>query len=691
MWPARGAPVVCGETVYFAAGIWPFMGVFVHAVDIGTGQPVWTNSGSGSNYIVQQHDSPAFAGIAPQGYLAVNDNYVLVSGGMTVPAVFERQTGRFVYYRPGDRELGRDQGGYEVLLGPDWFANHGRLHRLTDGEPLAQAPVDLITPQSVLGVSGKHLVVSQMQIVRYVETSVDKKGKETHTIKHKLPESFRVPLPEGITQIHLQAGDQLVASDGGSRVALLNIPKSEADACLCAVGDQSECGRLANACRRRPADHRRHDGTIRCYGAAEQSPATPVVVNDAPGPIAGRGVRIGCSRRAKWLSCSPTPTARQGYAVIDQPRDLAWLLALVQQTQFHIIALHDDPQAIAALREGLRVNGVLGLAWRSCRESADGASAALPGGIDCGRHSHESRPRQEPSISPVPWHHCARTAEWRCCRARRHSSRRTPRRCPRFEMGGRVGNRGIAVDRAAHRSPAGRGTWTSQNGDAGNTLVSAEAHVKAPLGVLWFGGPSNREVLPRHGHGPVPQVIGGRLFIEGRDMLRAVDVYTGRLLWQREFKDVGIFYDNTDHHPGAGAIGGNYVCTSDSVYLAWGRRCLRLDPATGDDARRILSCRPTTPVSSRTGAISACRGPSRGRQFADAAAGPRTGRETRRGRHRTNSNARCRCFLLSAKAATAWWSWIVGAARCNGRATRSTTSVTTPSRSAAAKCSASTG
>jgi outer membrane protein assembly factor BamB len=77
-------------------------------------------------------------------------------------------------------------------------------------------------------------------------------------------------------------------------------------------------------------------------------------------------------------------------------------------------------------------------------------------------------------------------------------------------------------------------------------------------------------------------VIGGRLVIEGRDMLRATDVYTGRLLWQREFKNVGVFYDNTGHHPGAGAIGGNYVTTSDSIYLMWGRRCLRLDPATGE-------------------------------------------------------------------------------------------------------------
>ena len=56
--------------------------------------------------------------------------------------------------------------------------------------------------------------------------------------------------------------------------------------------------------------------------------------------------------------------------------------------------------------------------------------------------------------------------------------------------------------------------------------------VKAPLGLLWFGGPSHDGILPRHGHGPQPQVVDGRLFIEGVDMLRAVDVYTGRLLWE---------------------------------------------------------------------------------------------------------------------------------------------------------------
>ena len=70
----------------------------------------------------------------------------------------------------------------------------------------------------------------------------------------------------------------------------------------------------------------------------------------------------------------------------------------------------------------------------------------------------------------------------------------------------------------------------------------------SPLGLLWFGGSSNLDVLPRHGHGPPEQVIGGRLFIEGMNSLNCRDVYTGRVLWKRDFPDLrtfDIYYDAT--------------------------------------------------------------------------------------------------------------------------------------------------
>ena len=70
----------------------------------------------------------------------------------------------------------------------------------------------------------------------------------------------------------------------------------------------------------------------------------------------------------------------------------------------------------------------------------------------------------------------------------------------------------------------GSGEWTHQYGDIANTVCAKDKLVKPPLGLLWFGGPSHADVLPRHGHGPPQQVIDGRLFIEGIQVMSARDV-----------------------------------------------------------------------------------------------------------------------------------------------------------------------
>src|SRR5262249_36407870 len=109
----------------------------------------------------------------------------------------------------------------------------------------------------------------------------------------------------------------------------------------------------------------------------------------------------------------------------------------------------------------------------------------------------------------------------------------------------------------------GSGNWTHEHGDLSNTRVAPDQLVKAPLGILWFGGPSHEGILPRHGHGPQPQVIDGRLFIEGVDMFRAIDIYTGRLLWETRLPGVGQFFNNLAHQPGANAAGSNYVSSAN--------------------------------------------------------------------------------------------------------------------------------
>ncbi len=73
-------------------------------------------------------------------------------------------------------------------------------------------------------------------------------------------------------------------------------------------------------------------------------------------------------------------------------------------------------------------------------------------------------------------------------------------------------------------------------------------------------------------------------------------MYTGRVLWKREFEDLGtfdVYYDDTYedtpldpkynqvHIPGANGRGTNYVVTDDRVYILEGEVCHVLDPCDG--------------------------------------------------------------------------------------------------------------
>ena len=97
-WPARGGPVLKDGVIYFAAGIWPFMGIFIYALDADTGKIVWENDSTGPIYMRQPHNSPSYAGVAPQGTFVVAGDKLLIPCGRSMPACFDRHTGELLYY-----------------------------------------------------------------------------------------------------------------------------------------------------------------------------------------------------------------------------------------------------------------------------------------------------------------------------------------------------------------------------------------------------------------------------------------------------------------------------------------------------------------------------------------------------------------------------------------------------------------
>ncbi|MFW6164244.1 MAG: PQQ-binding-like beta-propeller repeat protein, partial [Planctomycetota bacterium] len=116
-WPLRTGVAVEDGIVYVTAGMWPSEGIYVHALRAETGAKVWTNASSGTRYVPQPHPgSFAMTGVSPQGYLLAREGQLFVPTGRSVPAAFDRGTGKLQYYRSQPTTWGHRWGGCWAFL-----------------------------------------------------------------------------------------------------------------------------------------------------------------------------------------------------------------------------------------------------------------------------------------------------------------------------------------------------------------------------------------------------------------------------------------------------------------------------------------------------------------------------------------------------------------------------------------------
>lgn len=592
LWPARGAPVIYDGTVYFAASIWPFMGTFIHALDAVSGEAIWTNSGSGSDFILQPHDSPAFAGVAPQGHLLATQDRLLVSGGRSVPAVYDRRTGEFLYFRTNTKS-----GGHAVYLGEDWFFNDGCMYEMADGRYVTDADVSVITRDAVIGVTEEGGIrTSSLQVIRH--TYVDEEQKEQEVAELPLLWEHRCDQP--VEKVFIKAGSRLYVGRHDGFVAGVDIPGPPT-----APGT----GRPAISWERTiegapwsmlAANGKlfvvTEEGRIYCFGGR----ATKVVAHPQATPD-------GEGRDAYWVDRArhilETTGVREGYCLALGVGTGRLVEELARQSNLRVIGLDPDAAKIERLRARLDAAGLYGMRIALL----DGDILSLPiapylaslivseDPAASGLGDDAFAERLFGLLRPYGGVTCLRLAG-----EARGAFLREARTAP-LENGA-VREEGAFVLLTRVGALPGSGDWTHQYGDVANTVCSTDQAVRAPLGLLWFGGPSHVDVLPRHGHGPPEQVVGGRLFIEGIGVMSARDVYTGRVLWRRELPGLttfGSYYDETFdpdpydrsynqvHIPGANAYGSNFVATADELYVATGQTCLVLDAASGETLREF--------------------------------------------------------------------------------------------------------
>lgn len=589
MWPARGGPVLYDEKIYFAAGIWPFMGIFIHALDAETGKVVWTNSGSGSTYIRQPHDAPAFAGVAPQGYLAVGGDRLLVSGGRSVPAAYDRKTGKLLYYRLAD---GWKCGAHAVTAVGEWFVNDAILYQAEDGKLLVPVGNGICTPNAVYSLRGGQLVAAGLPPVEIDYT--DKNGGKRKRVE--LKPRWRAALDPAPEKLFLRAGSRLYGGRNDGTLVAIDLPEDGAAAVswrgrvegipwsMLAAG-----GNLFVVTK---------NGHLYCFSAKKGAPTNYSLGKSSESRVDTAG---GWPSKAKKILdiCG----VNDGYCILLGVGSGRLIGELAGQSAFHIIGIDRDAKMIDTLRRKFDAAGLYGKRIHLLR--GDPFAYAFPPYLASLIVSVEGAGFTLKNVLAKTLFQFLRPYGGLGCfsvpAAKHRNFKRwvTKAKLDNAEVK-RAG--GFALLRRAGALP-GSAVWTHQYADSANSVVSKDKLVKVPLGLLWFGGPTNDKILPRHGHGPSPQVVGGRLFIEGPDILRAVDVYTGRLLWERELKGLGKFYDYTNHQPGANEIGSNYVSVEDGVYVMLPHSCLRLVPDTGGTAKEFALPAQNDEESARWGFI----------------------------------------------------------------------------------------
>ncbi|QDU11072.1 PQQ-binding-like beta-propeller repeat protein [Gimesia aquarii] len=575
-WPARGGPVLYDDTIYFAASIWPFMGTFIYALDAETGNVVWVNDSTSASYIKQPHSAPSFAGVAPQGTLVATEALLLVPGGRSVPAALDRKTGKLKYFHLG----GKGNGGSFVISNDSEFFVHTRYR----------------------GVRTYNLKTGLPSLYVHNEPVLDDKMLYSAILKNKQPliqayKKNHQPLwslaADGQGDL-IRAGNRLYAA-GEKTLSAITLPTTPEQKPHIAwqLPLKSQVLRLLAADEKLFAVTL--NGDIKAFGKpAKLSPQTqpkPESLLSDPQSIETANTLLEKARTKK------------GYAICYGADQESLLDAFLDQSQLRFIVIGQDPAKVQRLRTKYNSLGLYGS--RITVHEGTPESFQAPQHIarltllsEAFMESLNARLLKQIYRSVRPYGGLI----WMPQNEKR-STRETvaifhKAALPKAIYTGRaeqflIERKGALPDSA---------DWTHQYGDIANTVKSNDKRVKLPLGVLWFGGNTHDDILPRHGHGPPEQVVGGRTFLEGMNSLSARDVYTGEVLWRREFDDLGTFgiYFNTTyadtplstqynqkHIPGANARGTNYIATSNEVYLAIGSECHVLNATDGKTWRII--------------------------------------------------------------------------------------------------------
>ncbi|HUV38374.1 MAG TPA: PQQ-binding-like beta-propeller repeat protein, partial [Planctomycetota bacterium] len=470
-WPVSSGVVVADGKVCFSAGIWPFMDVFYHALDAGTGKVLWTNDETSTLFRAMSAGHPgatALSGPTPQGYALVAGDRLLIPCGRGLPACFDLKTGKFLYYESTGGGKGTVNSTVFVTAAGDYFFSGQGIFDAATGKQLRllPRPVRLTTEQAVFTdeAAWDH---------RQAVTETYKTWNGTEAKRVVVPKLFDLPR----NRLCIKAGRRLYAHNPGLLLAIDLPAEGEQPEIAWKIPFKETVGDML------AADGKLFvvttEGGIHCFGPGKVEPRT---LEAKPQPLPA--VDDDWTRRTSDILAQAG--VEPGYAVVLGIDSERLVEELVRQSPLHVIAVDTDEATVDALRRKLDAAGLYG--ERVSLHTADPGDFVLPqyfarlivvGVQQAPRRAFVERLFR--SLRPYGGVACFRTS------AERHATLAKDVTIAALP-GAEVKRAGDLTVLARVGPLEGAGTWTHDNGNAARQTCSTDRVARAPLGVLWFGG-----------------------------------------------------------------------------------------------------------------------------------------------------------------------------------------------------------
>jgi len=558
-WPARGAPAVVGDTVYYAAGIWPSDEIFVYALDCATGAVRWVNDDSGGIEMPQPHGgADAESGVSAQGYLVVSSQQatnvplasddepsprLLVPTGRAVPASFDLGDGKFQYFH---LQAYGQKGGFATMAVGSMFFNSGIAFDAASGkagETIGAGPFAAFPGGLVRGTE------KQVVAYRWVEQEkADRRGRASRV--WGLQPAWTAENVDCATTV-IVAGDTIVAGGNGT-VTLLDRSSGDVKQRLAVSGavyglSASDGHLIAST----------DSGQLFCFsGGGGETAQRPVAAKHHKRPANADAFSDNPVVIAAAKKIVAGLDSKLGYCLDFGCGDGELAYRIAQRTEMKVYAIDDDADRVRTARQKLLSAGVYG-SRVTVHLVQDLTKSQYPNYFANLIISGRSIAEPDATFLESGWQQCQRPYGGVAMFG------------PANQM--RIAQRG-ALEKA--------GQWTHQYMSAANQLCSTDEMVQGPLGMLWY-----RDVdvdLPqRHGRGPAPLFYDGLLYHEGINEVVCVDAYNGTEVWRYALPGILKAFDG-DELMGVSGTGSNYCVGDTGVYIRQDDHCLRLDRRTGE-------------------------------------------------------------------------------------------------------------